>query len=148
MSERLKTASCCRRAAASHANLWRVTNNARMYVTTAMTSEPIALMLIEQPSLAATNRTQPVNTSGLMTYTGVLHVLKAELAFLLGDAYDRADAGFPVTRGAKSRGRASRKLRKAPRVPVGSGPAGWASENWRESLRPWTRASFRAPSES
>jgi hypothetical protein len=44
---RLKTASCCRSAAASNASLWRVTNKARMYVTTAMTSEPIALMLVE-----------------------------------------------------------------------------------------------------
>jgi hypothetical protein len=48
MSERLKTASCCRRAAASHASLWRVTNNARMYVTTAITSEPIVLMLTKE----------------------------------------------------------------------------------------------------
>ena len=45
---RLKTASCCRRAAASNASLWRVTNKAWIYVTTAMTSEPIAPMLVEQ----------------------------------------------------------------------------------------------------
>ena len=32
-----------------NASLWRLMNNARMYVTTAMTSEPIALMLVEQP---------------------------------------------------------------------------------------------------
>jgi hypothetical protein len=30
-------------------------HKARMYVTTAMTSEPIALMLVEQPSMAAIN---------------------------------------------------------------------------------------------
>jgi hypothetical protein len=41
----LKTASCCRRAAASKASLWRGTKNARMYVTTANMSEPIAPIL-------------------------------------------------------------------------------------------------------
>jgi hypothetical protein len=41
----LKTASCCRRAAASKASLWRGTQNAWMYVTTANMSEPIAPIL-------------------------------------------------------------------------------------------------------
>jgi hypothetical protein len=41
----LKTASCCRKAAASKASLWRGTPNARTYVTTANMSEPIAPIL-------------------------------------------------------------------------------------------------------
>ena len=41
----LKRASCCRRAAASKASLWPGTKNARMYVTTANMSEPIAPIL-------------------------------------------------------------------------------------------------------
>src|SRR5262245_61162205 len=58
---RLKMTSCCRRAAASNASLWRVTKKARMYVRTATASESIALIVVEQPSMASTSQPQSVD---------------------------------------------------------------------------------------